>query len=835
MLHWQLKFSLYIIDETGDEAHATEWVSNDPRFTDMYRERVRRMVLRDRNYPCVLFWSAGNEAGEGFNITEVVNEGRRLDPSRSWMYGGNAFSHAAEDIVGPRYPTPIELEIQQGMGLDNEVRPSFMDEYVAVTGNGGGALDDFWRVIRTHPRTIGGAIWDYVSPGIEERIRSIEDSSPYDTPAHLMGRAQLKDGSLDLSGFDSWVEIYRQDNLEIEGDQLVLTCDVYPKKLMGQCGTLITKGNNQFGLHQVGNEKLRFYIFTDGIHAVEASLPEDWEFGWHNVKAVYDGRQMKLYIDGKLGGTAEAGGNIRNLPYPVNIGRNAQSHICETTVPICDAMFDNVGIFDTCDCDLSPGNSVLWLDFEEMKDEGTFYSYGIGARTYGCIWPDRTPQPEMWQMKKVGEPVSFALLDERDFTVEISNRNCFTSTEQYDIEWALTEDCKVVQEGIVSEIIAPLERKMVRLPVNDVPEIMHGKEYRLEFSVKLKSDVFWADKGHEVAWEQIDLPWKRVDVLPSSASDRGLAVSENADFLTLAGDDFIYRFSKESGELVSMRIEGREILNKPLKMNVWRAPIANELDDWAAGPESHGGWKWEYGARTATEQYSYGMDRLVNVMVDFKASDTGGKAVVEVRSYMLNQNLNRVQRDKYISGVQADGFENIYKYEIFSDGSIILSHSIIPQGKLPGWLMRIGLTAEISDEFKTVTWYGRGPQENYPDRKSGYPVGIYTTGVDDMYEPYLKPQDYGLRTDNRWIRLCDGDGKGLQISMDELFNFSAYPFTTDNLTKAEYTYQLEPIDGFTLNLDYATSGVGCTARSILLPYKAPVTSYSRQIHIVPLR
>ncbi len=832
------EYGLYIIDETGDEAHATEWVSDDSRFTEMYRERVRRMVLRDRNYPCVLFWSAGNESGEGFNITEVVTEGKKLDPTRFWMYGGNAFSHAAEDIIGPRYPTPIELEIQQGVGLDNDSRPSFMDEYVSVAGNGGGVLADFWRVIRTHPRTIGGAVWDFVSPGLEERIMSIKDSSPYNTPAHLMGRVQLVAGrngkALELSGFDSWVEIYRKDNVEISGNQLVLTCDVYPKALMSQGGTLITKGSSQFGLQQVGSDRMRFYIFTDALHSVEADLPPDWEFNWHNVKAVYDGKEMSLYIDGKLGAADAVSGNIRNLPYPVNVGRNAQVHNCETNVPICDAIFDNVGVFDASDVALNPENSVLWLDFEVIEDEGSYFSYGIGARTYGCIWPDRRPQPEMWEMKKMAEPVSFKLIDGRDFTIEIHNHNFFTSTGQYDIEWSLTQDCETIQKGAVDEVVAPLGAAMVKLPVT-VPEILPGKEYRLEFSVRLKKDEIWAGKGHEVAWEQIDLPWRREEVLPQPASGMKLNVSECDDALTVAGDGFIYKFSKESGELVSMNVGGKEILNKPLKMNVWRAPMANELDDWTVWSENRVGWKREYGMRTATEQYSHGMDNLVNVLVDFDSSHTEGKAVVEVRSYMLNRNIDMVQRDKYISGVQANGFENIYKYEIFPDGNIVLSHTILPQGRLPQWLLRVGLTAEISGEFEDVTWYGRGPQENYPDRKSGYAVGVYESDVDDMYEPYLIPQDYGLRTDNRWLRLCDSNGKGIQISMDNLFNFNAYPFTTDNLTKAAYTYQLEHIDGYTLNLDYATSGVGCTARSVLQPYKAPVTYYSRQIHIQPLR
>lgn len=130
-----------------------------------------------------------------------------------------------------------------------------------------------------------------------------------------------------------------------------------------------------------------------------------------------------------------------------------------------------------------------------------------------------------------------------------------------------------------------------------------------------------------------------------------------------------------------------------------------------------------------------------------------------------------------------------------------------------------------------MEWYGRGPQENYPDRKTGYKIGVYSTTVKKMYEPYLLPQDYGLRTDNRWLRMTDCQGMGLEFSMDQWFNFNAYPYSTDNLTKAVYTYQLQEQNGTTLNLDYATSGVGCTARSILNSYRVMPRLYERKMKI----
>ena len=100
-----------------------------------------------------------------------------------------------------------------------------------------------------------------------------------------------------------------------------------------------------------------------------------------------------------------------------------------------------------------------------------------------------------------------------------------------------------------------------------------------------------------------------------------------------------------------------------------------------------------------------------------------------------------------------------------------------------------------------------------------------------MYEPYLMPQDYGLRTDNRWLRMTDRNGAGLEFSMDQRFNFNVYPYSTDNLTKSVYTYQLQEQDGMTLNLDYATSGVGCTARSILNAYRVMPQRYEREVKI----
>lgn len=836
------EYGLYIIDEAGTEAHATTYVSDMAQYTEMYRDRVRKMVLRDRNYPCVLFWSAGNESGEGENITEVIKEGKELDPTRYWMYGGNEDKHPAEDIVGPRYPSPIELEVNIGLDTTDK-RPSFMDEYLAVTGNGGGGLDDYWRVIYSHARTMGGAIWDFVSPGLTEPIRRLEDKSPHKTPVHIMGNAKLVKGNdgkvIDLNGHDQWVEIYRAENVEITGDKLTLTMDVFPRKLVSSCGSYITKGSNQFGLQQKGKYELDFYIYNGKKQTVTSKLPDNWENNWHNLTAVYDGETMKVFIDGIETASKEVSGAIQNFPYPVNIGRNVETHGQGTDVYICDALIDNVGIFTKSidpNNDYNSSDAVLWLDFESEKSDGTFFSYGIGARTYGSIWPDRTPQPEMWQMKKTVQPLSFKLQNTENGAVEVWNRSGFTNASHWETSWTLTEDDKVLQSGKLDINVDPQKRGIVSVPFTK-PEIIPGKEYRLNISSSLKSDELWASKGFEISWDQFELTGWNIpeNQLPVSAAKASLT-NDSEDFI-ISGEGFSYRFSQQTGELKSMVVDGNEMLVSPLKLNIWRAPIANETDSWGGMSFRSNRWKEGFGMTLATDYYSNGIDNLKFVPLEVRANEANGNVVVYVREQALldggNKKLNRL--DMYIKGLTMNCFESTYEYTISGDGSVVINHNLMPQGSMPQTLPRVGVSLMLDNKFNNVEWYGRGPQENYPDRKSGYRIGIYKSTVQDMYEPYLIPQDNGLRTDNRWVKMTDNNGNGLEFSMDEHFNFNASQYSTNNLTKSLYTYQLKNANGLTLNLDYNTTGLGGTARPVMTAYRVYPQVYSRRISIKPLK
>ncbi|MGE5943448.1 MAG: glycoside hydrolase family 2 TIM barrel-domain containing protein [Flavobacteriales bacterium] len=815
------EYGFYIIDEAGVEAHATEYLSNNLDWEPMYRERVRKMVLHDRNHPSILFWSAGNESGEGKNICNVIDEGRKYDTTRYWMYGGNAFAHDCEEIIGPRYPTPFELKNQVGMVPESvDSRPSFMDEYLSVAGNAGGGLDEYWDVIYQYPRIMGGAIWDFVSPGLLEPVRKLTDASPNKIQTHIMGRAKLVDGhdgkGIDLNGHDQWVEVYQDKNIEISGDALTVSLWIFPRDLMKMGGTLLTKGNYQFGLQQNGDKTLDFYINTARTYnsrktVVSAELPSDWTQNWHHVAGIYDGKTISLFIDNKKVAEEPVTGNITNFPFPLNVGKNAETHGQHMASYLADAIIDQVGIFPEAieindlyasKPDLK-NRAALWLDFEQEQNEGEFFSYGIGARTYGSIFPDRIPQPEMWQIKKSAQPISVTWSHAEKMEIEVHNRNFFINTNAFEARWNLEENGISIASGTLEVDVEPETKKIYVLPITK-PQLKAGATYFVTVSFHSKEATPWAPKGFELYWDQLEMPWNvptEEKLAPQQTNP--LKVTDNEQHLVVSGVNFDYTFNKADGQLSSMKYMGTELLKQGAQLNVWRAPVANELDDWTAGSARTQG----YGTMVAASWYSIGLDNMNSKLESFQFENKVGNIIVSIHDIALFGNSSRA------------GFDNEMIYTISPDGDISLQHTIHPHGRMPTMLPRIGTTWVFNDQMQHVEWFGRGPQENYPDRKTGYRMGLYQSTVDAMFVPYLIPQDTGLRSDNHYVRLTNAEGIGVEFSAAEPFNFNAYNYSTENLSKAKYNYQLIKSDGVTFNFDYQTTGVGGTAIGVLNNYQ----------------
>jgi beta-galactosidase len=139
----------------------------------------------------------------------------------------------------------------------------------------------------------------------------------------------------------------------------------------------------------------------------------------------------------------------------------------------------------------------------------------------------------------------------------------------------------------------------------------------------------------------------------------------------------------------------------------------------------------------------------------------------------------------------------------------------------------------LPEEFQHIEWFGRGPFETYPDRKTGAKVGRYRTTVEADFVPYIIPQDYGNKTDVYWFSITDDSGTGLTIRSDETYNASAQKYTTENLDRAHYPFQLKEERVVTLNLDHRVSGVGGTANSVLSPYQVLPGEYKFTFTLSP--
>jgi beta-galactosidase len=817
------ELGMYIFDEVGDEAHANTQLSEDPAWKEMYKDRSRKLVYRDRNHPSVIVWSAGNESGSGQNIKAVIETGKEIDPSRpAWMYGGNRFYIPFEDLVGPRYWAPIDYKnLAEGKVLpENDHRASFMDEYLAATGNGLGGMDEYWQFIRKYPRLTGGAIWDWISPGLTTPRWILPDASPAKNDGQIMGRPTFIAGKngrgLEFSGHDDWVEFYRDPSLDITGNEISIGFWVKPFEIP-QPNEFLMKGKYQYGIRMENPDTLEFYIHSGKRISAKTKVGDDFYGNWRHIAGIYNGEKLKLFIDEELVAETEFSGNISSTPFPLCIGREAETQDQgEHSGRMSKMVIDEVKVFDKAvsisELQMGLSDAVLALDFEADKKEGEFYSVGLGGRTYGIIWPDREMQPEIHQVKKSGQPVWFELIDAENGVVKITNYHHFKNLDELNGSWELQLNGEVVQQGNLFIELPAQQSGEFEIPYNQMDA---NGEKILTVSFKLKEDESWADAGHEIAWEQFVLPssGKTAETLTETGE---VQADETDTEITLKGANFSYTIDKNSGRFTSLQFDGIEYIEQGPEFRIWRAPIANDIDPWGSYMFEEGKMTPGFGRSIDNQLRTLGMRDLKVQVNAIQVKEENGNVVIEIKAWS-NSSLPASRRMEW--GGNFSAFERNETWAISSDGTIELEQEIIPHGPMPDMLQKAGLQFQLPKEFSNVEWYGRGPFETYPDRKTGAKVGVYNSNADEMFVPYIIPQEYGNRTDVRWLKVQNEKGKGLLIKGDELLNFSLHKYSTDNLSRAMYSYQLEEAPYTILNVDYEVSGVGGTAIRQLQQYR----------------
>lgn len=417
--------------------------------------------------------------------------------------------------------------------------------------------------------------------------------------------------------------------------------------------------------------------------------------------------------------------------------------------------------------DLLQGGCIWdWVDqglIAKNADGESYWAYGgdfgvEGTPTdgnfciNGLVYPDRKVKPHTIEMGKVYQNIKFTDFDPARGTVNIKNGFFFTDLKKYDISYTIKADGKVIKSGDISFSLAPQQTKQVK--IDGLPSTQPASvDYQILFEAKVKDAEPFLPVGSVIAYEQMPINTfvKEKAELPQGT----VTVKDETESVTLSGKDFKIVFDKRTGFMTSYRYKGTEYIQDGfgLRPAFWRAPLDNDYG-WDT-PKRLRAWK------DATYQHL--------VPKKFTVQKTASGVTVSC-SYPYQ----RVNSEWHIS------------YNIFADGVVDIDNVFTVDSKDVPLIPRVGLRMQMPVNFSEVTYYGRGPWENYQDRKTSCLVGEYACHVSDMFEPYIRPQENNHRTDIVWFTLADKKGKGLLFVADDKLEMNVSNYTLESLDSGEF-------------------------------------------------
>ena len=323
------EYGLYVINEANVESHGIGYrldrtLGNNPAWELPHLERNGRMVDTFANHPSVIIWSMGNEAGDGVNFHAASALVHAKDPSRPIHYE-RADRGAHVDLVSHMYTPPDEIARE---ALEPDPRPLMLCEYSHAMGNSNGNIAKYWQAFTAGTRLIGGAIWDWVDQGIRKPVPAqyaLKDRSPSRLDARFFGYLDPTDGPEGYFTLPDAAALDLTRAITVEARVYpvpIVTGAAYPHVVRHQ--PIVSKGEAGYELKQDGEElQFRFTPAGDGAPVVvRAPVPDRWYGEWHTVAATYDGREARLYVDGRIVGLVAFEGAMRAGYYPINVRRN---------------------------------------------------------------------------------------------------------------------------------------------------------------------------------------------------------------------------------------------------------------------------------------------------------------------------------------------------------------------------------------------------------------------------------------------------------------------------------------------------------------------------------
>lgn len=394
----------------------------------------------------------------------------------------------------------------------------------------------------------------------------------------------------------------------------------------------------------------------------------------------------------------------------------------------------------------------------------------------GLINPDRIPQPETNEFKKIIQNIR--VRDLKGGKLMITNLHFFRNLEDVSLNWEIIRDGITVQTGIVDQLnINPQDSAQTTLPISQDALKAEG-EYFLNLSFRTKNERPYAEKGYEIAKEQLSISGKP-GFEAASPAGYPLTVTKG-DILVISGKEITIRIDSKTGAVVSYLFRGSQLISEPIVPCFWRVPTDND----------EGGGNRGFAARWRKA----GLDNYkmtVNSIVAEPAEN--GSVKMKVGCTLT-----------FVSGLSMN-YNADYSFE--PDGSIAFDLDLVLNGDFPP-LARVGMQFAMPVHYDHIKWYGRGPFESYQDRKESAHVGLYSGAVADQHFAYVMPQENGNKSDVRWLRIFDKASTGIKITSAPLMYVNVQDYSQEALNQSKTSHSLYRGNLTYVHIDLKQMGLG---------------------------
>ncbi|MFT4143907.1 MAG: glycoside hydrolase family 2 TIM barrel-domain containing protein [Mobilitalea sp.] len=417
----------------------------------------------------------------------------------------------------------------------------------------------------------------------------------------------------------------------------------------------------------------------------------------------------------------------------------------------------------------------------EMNNK--YFGYGgdfddvINDTTTGCdglVSPDRTPQPELYEVKYQYQSVWFSAESDSKLLegkVKVYNEYNFKNLKDFDIKWNLTQDGTVINQGTVTVDLGGRKSKVISIPYKIPNKLTAGSEYFLNITVQLKNGTIWAKKGFEIAYKQFELPVTTKEV-NAKISDLTVTATEKKDGWYVKGTDFMFIINKKTGAMENYTYKGVLLLKQGPVPNFYRAELDNDKSDYDV--------KW----KQANKNISLSSCKVSN-------NKQGQKVITTV-----------------LKLPNAGNMKETITYTIDGSGIVTIGFSFDATRTGLKNMYKVGSTLILPEGYENVSWYGGGPVEAYSDRNTFSRIGVYNTSVNSLFYPFITPQDCGNLLKVRWMTVQNEEKDYAVMITGNNLTASALHFTAEDLSNANHPYELNPRKETIVNVDYADSGTG---------------------------